>query len=59
MSDEDRVLVAAERLVQRDLVGDHRAGVHVVAVIGKLSRREPAVEWSHRPVPGVSERRSR
>ena len=55
--DQDRIGVAAERLVQRDLVGDHRAGVDVVAVIGKLGRREPAVERGHRPVAGVGQRR--
>lgn len=56
MRDEDRVCITAERLVQRDLVGDHRAAVNVVAVVGKLGRREPAVEWSHRPVSRLSER---
>jgi hypothetical protein len=55
--DEDRVVVTVERLVQCHLVGDHRAGVDVVAVIGKLGRREPTVERGHRPVSGVGERR--
>ena len=57
MRDQDRVGAAAERLVQRDLVGGHRAGVDMVAVSGQLGRCEPAVERGHRPVAGLSERR--
>jgi len=42
--------VAAECLVQRDLVGGHHAGVDMVAVRGELRRGEPAVERGNCPV---------
>ena len=57
MRDQHRVGIAAERLMHGHLVGDHRAGVDVVAVIGQLGRGEPAVERGHRPVAGLGERR--
>jgi len=44
---EQRVRPAAQRPGQRDLVGDHHAGVHVVAQRGQLGGRESADERRH------------
>lgn len=52
VGDENRVPAAAERLVEREDVGDHRARVDVVAVRRELRRREAPVERRDRPVPG-------
>ena len=59
VGDEDRLVVAAGRLVQGDLVGGYGAGVHVVAVIGKLGRREPAVERATARYPASASAGSR
>jgi hypothetical protein len=53
VSDEHGVAVSAECFVESDRVGDHGAGMNMVAVCRDLRRRKPSIERGYRPVAGL------
>jgi hypothetical protein len=55
VSNEHGVAVSTECFVESDRIGNHGAGMNMVAVCRDLRGRKPSIEWGHRPVAGLGE----